>query len=207
MIDSKEIEFDPPETPNVITAPMPNHDEGINAIEDVSYVSAISDLTTPLMTVKKKLLQVGLFPGYVENCYYCASQSNGCVLLKECIQRLMDDRVILFEKIPPMKSSCKSVSQGLKLEDVAVIITSDIPVRITFKGPINITAEPRVAPLIITTLGPIPYSSNRAIPKNYGADVYYHGIKQEPLAVKDENTEVIDPNVSNIVGTSKVSIS
>ena len=26
MIDAKEIEFDPPETPNVITAPMPNHD-------------------------------------------------------------------------------------------------------------------------------------------------------------------------------------
>ena len=26
MINAKEIEFDPPETPNVITAPMPNHD-------------------------------------------------------------------------------------------------------------------------------------------------------------------------------------
>ena len=25
MIDTKEIEFDPPETPNLITAPMPNH--------------------------------------------------------------------------------------------------------------------------------------------------------------------------------------
>ena len=25
MIDAKEIEFDPPEAPNVITAPMPNH--------------------------------------------------------------------------------------------------------------------------------------------------------------------------------------
>ena len=25
LIDAKEIEFDPPETPNVITSPMPNH--------------------------------------------------------------------------------------------------------------------------------------------------------------------------------------
>ena len=25
MIDAKEIEFDPPGTPNMITAPMPNH--------------------------------------------------------------------------------------------------------------------------------------------------------------------------------------
>ena len=38
MIDSKEIEFDPPETPNVITAPMPNHDKWVNAIDDVSAV-------------------------------------------------------------------------------------------------------------------------------------------------------------------------
>ena len=25
LVDAKEIEFDPPETPNVITSPMPNH--------------------------------------------------------------------------------------------------------------------------------------------------------------------------------------
>ena len=38
MIDAKEIEFDPPETPNVIIAPMPNHEKGFNSIEDVAYV-------------------------------------------------------------------------------------------------------------------------------------------------------------------------
>ena len=26
LIDAKEVEFDPPETPNVITAPMPKHE-------------------------------------------------------------------------------------------------------------------------------------------------------------------------------------
>ena len=56
MIDSKEIEFDPPEIPNVITAPMPKHDKGINDIEDVSYVSVVSDLMTPLIIIKKNLL-------------------------------------------------------------------------------------------------------------------------------------------------------
>ena len=34
MIDAGEIDFDPPETPNVITAPLPNHDETVNAVED-----------------------------------------------------------------------------------------------------------------------------------------------------------------------------
>ena len=78
MIDAKEIEFYPPETPNVIIAPIPNHDKGINVVNDVSYVSAVSNLTTPLMIVKKKLLQASLFLGCIENCYYCVSQSNGC---------------------------------------------------------------------------------------------------------------------------------
>ena len=73
MIDAKEIEFDPPETPNVIISPMPNHDKGVNAIEDVSYVSTMNDLTTPLMIVKEKLLQAELFPGYAKDCYYYAS--------------------------------------------------------------------------------------------------------------------------------------
>ena len=36
MIDAKEIEFGPPETPNVITAPMPKHNSGINVIDIVS---------------------------------------------------------------------------------------------------------------------------------------------------------------------------
>ena len=47
-------------------------------------------------------------------------------------------------------------------------------------------------------LGPVPYSSDKAVPWNYGPDVYYHGVKQ------DWNTEEADPNISNIVGTSKV---
>ena len=52
LIDNKVIEFDPPETPNVITAPMPSHGKGVNVVDDVSYVSSIGDLTTPLITVK-----------------------------------------------------------------------------------------------------------------------------------------------------------
>ena len=39
MIEAGEIEFDPPGTPNVITAPMPNHEKTVNAVDEVSYVS------------------------------------------------------------------------------------------------------------------------------------------------------------------------
>ena len=58
----------------------------------------------------------------------------------------------------------------------------------------KITAEPKVAPLIITAPGPVPYSSSKAIPWNYGGDVYIHGVKQ----VGDS------ANPNDIVGTSKI---
>ena len=53
LIDNKTIEFDQPTTPNVITAPMPNHGKGVDAIEDTAFVSSVKDSTTPLTIVKK----------------------------------------------------------------------------------------------------------------------------------------------------------
>ena len=108
----------------------------------------MSEFTTPLMIIKKKLLQADLFLGCIEN-YYCVSQSNGCALLKEGIQRLMDDRLILFEKTPSMESLCKSMPQDPELEDVSVITSFGTPIRITFKGLVKITAKHRISPLII----------------------------------------------------------
>ena len=182
MIDTKEIEFDPPETPNVITSPMPKHDKGINSVDYVAYFSAINDLTAPLLITKKNLLKYSLFSGCIERCYCYTAQSNGCKLLKEGIQRLMDNHIILVEKTPFMEN----LFQDLELEDVSVIYRTSI--RITAKGPVKIKVEPVVTPLIITAPRPIPYSSDKAIHWNYEADVYYHGVKQEPLAVEDENT-------------------
>ena len=69
MIDNKEIELDPLETRNVITTLLPTHDKGMSAIEDVLYVTSVNDVITPLSTVKNNLLQAGLFPGCVKECY------------------------------------------------------------------------------------------------------------------------------------------
>ncbi|KAI5423544.1 hypothetical protein KIW84_046477 [Lathyrus oleraceus] len=71
MIEAGEIEFEPPETPNVITAPMPNHDKTVNAVDDYSHISNVADLASPLLIIKKNLLQAGLFPGCAENCDLC----------------------------------------------------------------------------------------------------------------------------------------
>ncbi|XP_058756281.1 uncharacterized protein LOC131629517 [Vicia villosa] len=172
----------------------------INAIMDVVYVHDVRDLSIPLPVIKKKLLQASLFPGCDVGCYYCASQLNGCENLKRGIQGWIDCCTIMFEKIPSIESLCEGFSRGLKIEDVSVI--SKAPLRIPTKGPIKITTEPRVAPLIITKPGPIPYSSDKAVPWNYGADVYINDVKQEPLT--DKMAEIINPDVGNIAGNSKV---
>ena len=79
---------------------MCNYDKGFNVIDDVSYVSVVSDLTIPLMIIKKNLLQADLFPGCIERCYCCAAQPNSFTLLKEGIQHLMEKHIIIVENIP-----------------------------------------------------------------------------------------------------------
>ena len=95
--------------PKVITAPMPNHDRGVNAVNDDTFVTSVEELVTPLMTIKWNLLQVGLFPGCGEDCHLCLSLPTGCYLLKVDVQRLMDDKEILFEKTPITTISYKYV--------------------------------------------------------------------------------------------------
>ena len=96
----------------MITSPMPKHDKGVNAIDDVIYVSTVSELTTPLPIIKKNLLQASLFLGCIKRCYCYATQPNGCKLLEEGIQRLMDNHIILVEKI----LSAENLLQDLELE-------------------------------------------------------------------------------------------
>ena len=84
------------------------------------------------------------------------------------------------------------------VEDVAIITISASPSKVSSRRPVRITPVQRISPLIITVPGPIPYTSYKAVPWHYGVDVYYHGIKQD---LKNEEADI---DVSNIVGTSKV---
>ena len=63
LIEAKEIEFDAPEKPNVITAPMPKHGRGVNAVDTDLFVTLVDEVSTPLMTMKKNLMLAGLFYG------------------------------------------------------------------------------------------------------------------------------------------------
>ena len=52
LIEANEIEFDAHEIPNVITAPIPKHDCGVNVVDNDTFVTFVEELVTPLMTVK-----------------------------------------------------------------------------------------------------------------------------------------------------------
>ena len=104
-------------------------------------------------------------------------------------QRLMDSREILFEK---------TLILTVPYEYVVIITISANPSNVSSKIHVRITPSPRISPLIITFPGPVPYSSDKVVPWNYGADIYYHGVKQY-LKIEEA-----DPDVSNIVRTSKV---
>ena len=77
LIEAK-IEFDLPEKPNVIIVPMPKHGQGVNIVDDDGFVSSVDELATPLLMVKKNLLQASLFLGYGEGCHLCMSLPDGC---------------------------------------------------------------------------------------------------------------------------------
>ena len=81
---------------------------------------------------------------------------------------------------------------------------SDNSSRVSTKRPIRITSVPKVASLIITMPGPIPYSSDKIVPWNHGGDVYYHSIKQDWPVAEDSSSEKVDSDISNIAGTSKI---
>src|SRR3954464_7213738 len=71
MIDAGEIELDPPETPNVITAPIPKNDKTVNAIIDTVYIYDVNEVSIRCLEVKRRFIQAGYFARSVPDCFDC----------------------------------------------------------------------------------------------------------------------------------------
>ena len=52
-----------------------------------------------MSVVKRHLMKSGVFPGCDNCCAACAVTPNGCVILREMIQRMMDGGRLRFEKV------------------------------------------------------------------------------------------------------------
>ncbi|XP_058741189.1 uncharacterized protein LOC131613547 [Vicia villosa] len=187
LLDQKVIQFTP--TPNIVNNPMPTHggDAGVNAIKDegISVVSDVGCLTFPLVSVKKHLVNSGIFPGCGVDCENCKNQPEGCFYLKSMVQRLMDEGPLQFYR----------KRRNVRVANDEVVVPVQIPVVIPY-------AE-QPAALMITVPGPIPYESEKAIPWHYGSDVYYYGTKKED-ELKVKFVDVAVANTDNFVGTGRI---
>ena len=82
---TKEVEFDAPEKPNVISAPMPKHGHNVHAIVEDLHVTTVDELMTLLPMIKMNLLKAGIFQGCEKDCYLCLNIRVDCPLLKSGI--------------------------------------------------------------------------------------------------------------------------
>lgn len=186
LIDSKAIQFTPDNGPNVLQNPMPPHTgPSVNVVEVEQKQSLIRDvnlLKTPLLSVKEALVRNNVFPSCCYSCDACQSSVDGCNNLKGGIKRLLNEG----------RLQCEKVAKAVERE-VAVI---SIPY-----APVNIPVPAKPAPLTITVPGPVPYSSEKAIPWHYGSEVFYHGVKK--VDTPDEGVSD-SSNVESFTGVGKL---
>ncbi|XP_050897782.1 uncharacterized protein LOC127104649 [Lathyrus oleraceus] len=134
---------------------MPTHGQMmVNVIsEDKSKIGVmdVDQLRTPMSVVKRHLLKNGVFPGCDDYCAACTVTANGCVMMRETVQKMMDEGSIRFEKV------------ALENEDISTITI--------YFDPVHLSGPADVAPITITVPGPIPYESDGVVPWDYGGDV------------------------------------
>jgi hypothetical protein len=90
LIDQKLLSFKEA-GPNVKGNPLPNHSGGgINMIEGAEgLIKDVSDMRTPLSSVREVLLSFDQFSSMHADCIECEKNPNYCTKMKECLQELM----------------------------------------------------------------------------------------------------------------------
>ncbi|XP_039684985.1 uncharacterized protein [Medicago truncatula] len=157
LINEKKITFTD-SAPNIQTNPLPNHGAAIvNMVEDCQKTHHILDvqrIRTPLVPLHAKLCKVNLFKHDHDVCKVCLLNPWGCQKVKDDIQRLLNQGGLVVER---------------KCDDVCVI-TPEEPLEIFYDSRKTIAA-----PLVICLRGPIPYTSEKAIPYKYNATMIEGG--------------------------------
>ncbi|XP_058741044.1 uncharacterized protein LOC131613387 [Vicia villosa] len=185
LLDSKAIEFTPTPGPNVVQNPMPPHGShaanALECVEDTRLVKDVVELDSLLPPLKKELLRMGLYSGCGECCIDCMAISSVCDKVKSGIQQLMDSGYLQFERVrrPEM-------------------VENEIDVASIPYTPAKIPIPARAPPLVITSPGPVPYRSEKAVPWNYGGEVFYQWAKYEVKAPVEKD------DVDNVVGIGRM---
>ncbi|XP_050887601.1 uncharacterized protein LOC127092752 [Lathyrus oleraceus] len=155
---------------------MPTHGQMMVSVisEDKSKIGVtdVDQLRTPMSVVKRHLLKNGVFLGCDNYYAACTITANGCVMLREALQKMMDGGSLRFKKF------------ALENEDISTItIYFDL---------VHLSVPEDVVTITITVPGPIPYESDGVVPWDYGGDVYCNGKKKEDQAAVDTTVSRVD---------------
>ncbi|GAU49605.1 hypothetical protein TSUD_407700 [Trifolium subterraneum] len=162
LIRNKVLPFKD-ENPNVQNNLLPNHGSSfhfIQSCQQTSTILSVKDIKTPLVPIHNKMCEAKLFSHDHATCEECLKKPQGCSRVQEDIQRLMDKGELVVTR---------------KSEDVCVIVPElNVSDRLEM---IYNSGEPTVTPLVICLLGPMPYTSLRAVPYRYDATMLQDGVE------------------------------
>lgn len=166
------------EKPNVRTNSLPTHNgpEVSAVIEEdgTESVREVADVKTPMTMVVEKLRRHGFLEGIHDNCVAFDSGFDNYVVLKECVQVLMNQGSVQF-----------FISRVE--EEVFVIET----IMIIYRKKSTESLSRQVQPINICVVGPFPYQNVKVVPWRYDTTTYVGGNK----------IQFYDVEIVNIVGT------
>ncbi|XP_050889657.1 uncharacterized protein LOC127094942 [Lathyrus oleraceus] len=155
--------------PNVKDNPMPSHGpSSVNNIEvclNEQRVTKIEEIRRSVVEIHSVLCAHGLFQHDHQICGTCSVNSRGCRKIQDDLQGVLDQGLI---QISRQVSSPESQEQ-----EVNVIIPC-----FNILEKVEIAYHPR-EPVVICPPGPMPYTSDKAVPYRYAATIIENGKEVE----------------------------
>ncbi|XP_050896495.1 uncharacterized protein LOC127103267 [Lathyrus oleraceus] len=155
--------------PNVKDNPMPSHGpSSVNNIEvclNEQRVTKIEEIQQSLVEIHSVLCAHGLFQHDHQICGTCSVNSRGCRKIQDDLQGVLDQGLIQISRQVSFPESQE--------QEVNVIIPCfNIPEKV------EIAYHPR-EPVVIFPPGPMPYTSDKAVPYRYATTIIENGKEVE----------------------------
>ncbi|KAI5411746.1 hypothetical protein KIW84_056714 [Lathyrus oleraceus] len=171
--------------PNVTKNPLPEHGKSVNMVQGCPgkyKVKYVSHIRQSLVELHRLLCQYSYMEHDHDKCRICSVNILGCRQVRRELQELLDEGTIEILQNRNVDEDVPEVNV------ISPVFELPEPVVIRYDG-----SKPKVSPsLVIKPAGPVPYSSDKAIPFRYN-----------PVAVED-GKEVSLPSTS-VVNIADVS--
>ncbi|GAU10143.1 hypothetical protein TSUD_418590, partial [Trifolium subterraneum] len=156
--------------PNVQANPLPKHVASsvnmVNGCPGTYMVFDIQRIRESLVRMHINLCNLAFFQHNHAACAICPRNPRGCQRVRDDIQGMLDRRELTI--------TYKRNENDVSGDDDVFVITPEFsipkPVEVTFNSQNSV-----VTPLVICPPGPIPYTSNKAIPYKYNATMIEDG--------------------------------